>query len=284
MSAAQEYTLSPTFHAGALFQAAGTAAPDVTLLSSDGVLFHAHTSALLAASPNGLDGCLSRQSAAPFEVSDDSLSLDIILRTAYQLDYDPPLPEWEPLSAAARTMLQRYKFRAPVAEDRLFAALLQHARLQDADRTLKVYALAGHLELEPLAVAASEGLLFLNLTTLTDDQAIEMGPHYLRRIFVLYSLREAALKRILGNADLLLLHADTPACTADDKTEAVLNPWSLTASSIVLLAFGADLSTHAIEDAFAPIVQDCQCPECKETVAAHIKSVCAQWAAVQRTI
>ncbi len=75
----------------------------------------------------------------------------------------------------------------------LYTLLLSHAPLHP----IEAYAVAAFQGLEDLAVAISSHLLGFQVTTLTDELAIAIGPIYLKRLLVLLHNRLEFLKRLV---------------------------------------------------------------------------------------
>ncbi|KAH7928267.1 hypothetical protein BV22DRAFT_1030922 [Leucogyrophana mollusca] len=200
--------------------------PDLILLSSDSVYFYVHRSVLEGASDNAFNlshisfPSSSDGSADPvITVPESSMILTVVLLTVYGLSSSRYSPSLEDLSAAVESLdansLPLTQFISP-----LTPLLLAYA----PGRALEVYTLAARYNLDELAVAASGYLLSLNLSSLTDEMAEQIGPIYLRRLFMLHFERLEALKRILMPPPHP--HPATPACQFGDQSK-LTRAWTL---------------------------------------------------------
>ncbi|KAH7101342.1 hypothetical protein BKA62DRAFT_672002 [Auriculariales sp. MPI-PUGE-AT-0066] len=174
--------ISPVFHSSARFNQACD--PDIVLVSSDNGGFYVHSPRLLAASGNSFAGLLpvfaGPASRAPpvVHVADDAATLDVVLRAVYLLPVDAAAVPLDVLARAVDAGLRRYALPAPpfVAPGTcpVFDALMAHAVARGVGGAQAVYTIAARNGLEPLAVAASELLLSLDISTITDDWSIQL--------------------------------------------------------------------------------------------------------------
>lgn len=202
--------------------------PDTILLSSDSVFFYAHAQFLLSASENGFMGLLpppppSAPDQEPIiSVPDDSVVLNVILHTLYEM----PCAQYSPSFEALVTAVNRLPAYGIIPKTRiapsapLFALLLSHAPLHP----LELYTLAATYDLYDLAVSISSHLLSFPLATLTDDMAERIGPVYLKRLFFLHFGRSDALKRVLLPPPHP--HAPTPECDFTEQKK-LTRAWAL---------------------------------------------------------
>jgi len=176
--------VSTTFHPLAFLGQLTT--PDVIFVSSDGVRFHAHNTVLDAVSVNGFAGLLvkpTEKSATEttihqyLHVVDDSATFNVVLLAAYDLSPQPYAPDMLTLVGAADTGLKQYGLRvnhilmpgAPLA-----AVLLVHAQ-RGPDIALDIYTLAARHRAAHFAVSVSNHMHSLDLSTISDERAHQLG-------------------------------------------------------------------------------------------------------------
>ena len=202
--------------------------PDTVLLSTDSVFFYVHSQFLLTASENAFMGVLppppptSPDQEPVISLPDDSVVLNIILHTVYEMSCAQYSPSFEAIVTAVNR-LPAYgivpKTRiAPSAP--LFSLLLSYAPLHP----LELYALAATYDLYDLAVSTSSHLLSFPLASLTDEMAGRIGPVYLKRLFFLHFGRSDALKRVLLPPPHP--HAPTPDCDFTEQKK-LTRAWAL---------------------------------------------------------
>jgi hypothetical protein len=168
--------VSATFHRGAML--GQTQKPDVTLVTTEGTLFFVHSAVLLHASRNQFAGLLPAFAGLPTPgatstqavvvVGDDAASLNIVLHTAYALSLQHFAPTFRTLERAVASMLDSYGFTPDqiiFPNGPLFTALMNQVTTRHGQGAKDVFALAAQRNLEVLAVAASEYLLDIDLTT-----------------------------------------------------------------------------------------------------------------------
>ena len=176
--------VSTTFHPRAFL--GQRTVPDVAFISSDGVRFHAHNAVLDAISVNGFDGLLAGTAdnvVIPnirhryVHVMDDAATFNVVLLAAYELDPQPYAPDLPTLLRAADAGLRRYGLLpshtitpgAPLAD-----VLLAHAQ-RGPNIALDIYTLAARHQVGPLAVSVSNYMHGLDLSTLSDERAHQLG-------------------------------------------------------------------------------------------------------------
>ncbi|KDQ56995.1 hypothetical protein JAAARDRAFT_280219 [Jaapia argillacea MUCL 33604] len=256
---------------------------DLILASSDGVFFYVHHRQLLHASLNSFNSLLSHSypSRSPDEncpvvpLPDHSLVLNILLHVIYDIPFSQFSPSMENLSNAVEALktyglpLDRYiSHPAPLYHHLLLVAPLD---------PLKIYTLAASHDLHELAVATSSHLLSFPLASLTDDDAMRIGPVYLKRLFFLHLGRIEALKRVI----LPPPHPHPPiqGCSFDDQKK-LLRVWALAAA---YLAWDCkpDLPISTIKATMEPLTNELNCQLCKSALQEKLKTLVAQWAGVK---
>ncbi|KAJ7738362.1 hypothetical protein B0H16DRAFT_1664659 [Mycena metata] len=255
--------------------------PDLILLSSDLAFFYVHSQVLQDSSDNRFRSLLPAHCPGnedePFILSIPVASpvLNIILHGLYGLDSAQYLPSFPTLAEAVDSM-QIYGINPKLTiqpSTPLFTLLLSHAPHFPMD----LYSLAGHHNIEGLAVAASAHLLSYSLSRLTDAAAQQMGAVYLKRLFCLHIGRIDALKRALLPPPGA--HQLTPGCSADQQ-RALARQWALTSARLGM-DLRPDISTHALEFALLPLAAHLTCALCQNTLKARVRNLTEQWATVK---
>lgn len=174
-------------------------AADLVLFTVDNVFFYVHSSKILHQSANRFGGLVPEDMTVRLALdkpADDlahrptptllaspylSHVLNVILHLAYGFSvqtYRPTIQVLHSLVPALQELgYAPHAFLTPGSE--IFNMILQAA----AEDPLKTYALAAQYALEPLAVAVSELTLSGSLSDVNDEQARQMGPKYLKRLF-----------------------------------------------------------------------------------------------------
>ncbi|KZV98652.1 hypothetical protein EXIGLDRAFT_727373 [Exidia glandulosa HHB12029] len=192
------------------------------------------------------------------------------------MDVSAYTPDWDTLKEVVEAM-HRYAIPPPPPTDPLFALLLSHVHRPGGAQD--VYALSAQFGPNALAVASSEHLLSLDLSTVSDEWADRCGAIYLKRLFFLHLGRIQALKRIV----LVPLTPHTPmaGCNRDEQQHNVLRPWMFATAQLVAEA-KADLSPSLIEGRLNPVVYRSSCSKCAEVMSARIKAITQEWSNVKR--
>ena len=212
-----------------------SAGADAILLSDDNVWFYVDVAKLLGSSENNFNSLLpstSERTDDPFRylitVPQSSVVLNIILHAIYGIScakYNPPFDA----IATAISALKTYgiPLHSRLSQDTpLFSLLMSYAPVLP----LELYTLAASYDLYDLAAFASNYLHSLNLSTLTDEMTLRMGPVYLKRLFFLHYGRTHALKTILLSPPHP--HPQTPQCDCIDQ-KSLTRAWALASASLV---------------------------------------------------
>ena len=95
---------------------------------------------------------------------------------------------------------------------------------------LEIYALASRHDLEDMAISVSPYLLSYDLSTITDEMAVRIGPIYLKRLLLLHFNRARDLKSIL----LLPPHPHPPLknCHFEDQKK-LTRAWALASAYLI---------------------------------------------------
>ncbi|KZV85587.1 hypothetical protein EXIGLDRAFT_681709 [Exidia glandulosa HHB12029] len=269
--------VSTTFNPRARLAAANGHPPNVALVSSDSVRFFVHTAVLRAASSNDFEGLLSTNSQN-IQVAQSGPALNVLLHSVYGLDVTPYAPDWDTLKEAIEVM-HRYAVPPPSPPEPLFALLFSHVHRPGGAEDL--YVLSAQFGPNALAVSASEHLLSLDLSSITDEWAAQCGAIYLKRLFFLHLGRIQALKRIV--AVPLALHAPRAGCSRGDQQQNVHGPWTYAVAQLIADA-RPDLPISLIEGRLNPLAYRSSCAQCAEIMTARIRAIKQEWSNVKRTI
>ena len=217
--------------------------PNVTLVSSDNVLFHVHRHRLLLCSRNALAGLLSSHTDAcssvyePFQVVrtvEDAAVLGVILSAVYGIS-SGTLNPLEVLVLAIKS-LSKYGMRMQelVVPHRLLGEqLLAHAHMQP----MEVYVLAAEHQLEAIAMQTSSYLLAYPIAQLPITFAVRMGTSYLRRLYMLQSNRMSKLKYMVYSP--LECHLVTQKC-AQAERKWIVRTWATAIADLAWTAKGGE--------------------------------------------
>ncbi|KZV97300.1 hypothetical protein EXIGLDRAFT_731284 [Exidia glandulosa HHB12029] len=262
---------------------------DLILVSSDHVLFYAHSKILTGVSKNSFAGLLPpavRSGSFDMDlelpavrVQQSARVLNVVMHALYGFNPAPYAPDLDTLSDAMDALCKTYAIHQSVVlapSLPLFTILAAHAPLQP----FAVYALAAKHDMEPLAIAASQFLLSYPLSTITDDDARRLGAVYLRRLFFLHLGRIDALKRLLG--PLPEMHTPTADCDAKVQ-EKLRRAWTL-AAAFLIYENRADTTPQSLQATLGPLLNPLWCSDCRQVLSARIQSLITQWSTVKTTI
>lgn len=156
------------------------------------------------------------------QVPETSAVLNVILHVLYGTSAAQHSPSFETLTTAVDRMpyydLEPKAYITPRTP--LYDHLLTYAPLFP----LQLYALAGHYDLQDLAVATSSHLLSYPLANLPEEMAERMGAVYLKRLLCLHLERFNALKDILLQPPHP--HPATKDCSFTDQKK-LTRAWAL---------------------------------------------------------
>ncbi|THV08616.1 hypothetical protein K435DRAFT_814998 [Dendrothele bispora CBS 962.96] len=272
-------SVSTTFYPGANIH---SFPPDIALLSADSVFFYVHSQILLSTSNNNFRKLIpssppSKGAAQDLviHVPEQSPVLNVILHAVYDMSCAHYSPPFEVLVMAVNSF-HDYGIEPRsriVPSTPLYTLLLSHAPLFPLD----VYTLASKYDLYDLAVSTSPHLLSFQLSSLTDEIAVGIGPKYLKRLFFLHIGRSDALKRLLLQPPHP--HAPTPWCDFTDQ-KTLTRAWAL-ASAYLAWDARPDLSTSFLESALSPLAENLSCDLCKQALNDRIKNLIVQWSVVK---
>ena len=145
--------------------------------------FYVHVAVLLTASANGFAEVLmptfSSNLLNEFNVFEVSATLNIVLHAAYGLPAHHFAPSIETLTEALTAIRTRYAFLSPPhltsTTCSLLSLFISHAVRGGIENARQVYGVAAQHRIEPLAITASERLLSLDISTITDEWSDLVG-------------------------------------------------------------------------------------------------------------
>ena len=225
-------SISSTFFPGA--ELGQSRPPDLTLHSSDSVFFYVHSTPLLQFSANSFNSLISSYPISPTSedgshpaimVPEDSHVLNIVLHLLYMIPCSHFCPSADIISRVI-SALKRYgvSIKSLATPDTcLYNLILSRAPLYP----IELYAMSAEHDLHDLAVAVSPHLMSFNLSSLTDEIAMQIGPTYLKRLFFFHLGRNEALKRLLFTPPAL--HGPTPQCDFTEQKK-LTRAWALAAA------------------------------------------------------
>ncbi|KAI0335435.1 hypothetical protein GY45DRAFT_1240377, partial [Cubamyces sp. BRFM 1775] len=258
--------------------------PDLEIIAPDGVHFHVHTSRLLAPSSNAFGGRLAHP-AHPLYLPESSVVLSVVFHVIYGMSILPHPPPLQSTEAALDALI---KYGLSIAQ--LAAApslpLYELVRSYAPYYPIEAYALAAHHRLEHLAVAISAHLLAYDVTRLSDELTVKMGPIYFARLVNLQRSRITALRNIVLRPPSM--HPATSTCDAENQRE-LSRAWAFANAEIVwnvlpsIISSGldADISTYALESAFLQSASSVSCPDCQVMLRTRIQQVKTEWSSVK---
>ncbi|KLO19880.1 hypothetical protein SCHPADRAFT_44548 [Schizopora paradoxa] len=286
---------------------------DLTITSCDSVRFCVHESYLLAISSNLFGGFLpvvgsrqiqprreglqhndnelrnkDEQEQRLLHLSESGSVLNILLCAAYGKPLvagqaHSPYISLSDLSLAVAA-LKKYGIPMQTATSErslMFSAFAFHCSNGTAS-ALRVYAVAASYapDMHNLAVYASQFLLSLKLSSVTDEIADEIGAVYLRKLFTLHLVRTQAFKRLLIHPPQL--HRPNPYCN-EDGGGALREAWD-SVKAYLSWAAAPDVSNSTIEGATVAVLEKLTCDECRDLVRVRFLGLKQQWEAVKKTI
>ncbi|KAI0347108.1 hypothetical protein BDW22DRAFT_1404769 [Trametopsis cervina] len=288
-------SVSTTFYPGANLL---PQQPDIIFVSSDAVFFYAHIHRVVTASTtkfNGLipddvvesastnpDGSGSSSSAKDKDdvgpivpLSESSAVLNVMMHAIYCMPcvlYNPSIPVLiAAVSALAKYGVSLQKCISPSTP------LYQHLLAQSPASPVEVYSCAAQHGLHDLAVQVSTHLLTFPLSNISDEDALKMGPVYLKKMFFLHLGRVDALKRLLLPPPEG--HPPTMDCGFYEQKK-LTRAWAL-ASAYLAWDARPDLSTIAMESALGPLGEHLSCEICKSALRERVKQLVVQWTLVK---
>ncbi|KAF8885185.1 hypothetical protein BD779DRAFT_695099 [Infundibulicybe gibba] len=274
-------SISTSFHPGADGHPPN---PDLIFSSSDSVLFYVHSHIIRAVSKSAFQPALiaprssDKYKNSVVNVSEPSVTLNVILRMLYGKSCEQHSPSFEILLTALRHMPRHGidpKTHITTGTP-LFDLLLSFAPLFP----LELYMAASHFDLYEVAASTSSHLLVFPLSTITDEMAEEMGATYLKRLMCLQIDCFQALKR--GLLKPPHPHPATRDCGFVEQKK-LTRAWALVSAYLVWDA-RLDPSAHNLRATLNPLTEQLNCPLCLMSLNARLGDVIVQWASIKCTI
>lgn len=171
----------------------------------------------------------------------------------------------------------KYGLPIPDVDSEIWTLLLKQVDLDP----IRVYATGAVYGIESVCVVASEHTLKASLSSLSESQAIEIGPHYLRRLFFLHLGRTEALKRILGAP--VQNHSPIALCS-EEGLDALQKGWRAMTAEILSKELPQNTSEVDMLSTFGPIFSTVGCRKCKDNLQQRIGAAIREWGSVKRSI
>ncbi|KAL1705011.1 hypothetical protein EV121DRAFT_290882 [Schizophyllum commune] len=262
-------------------------APNFQLVSSDAVHFFVNSRVLQRASCNDFAGTLREASGSPnptdgrpirVHVDDNADVLNLLLHIAYGASPSNFNPSLDTLAGTVRRLSaygmdpQSYVASGTV----LFESLRQQAALAP----LRVYCLAAAHDLLALAQVASAYLLSLPLYRVSDDDAIEMGSLYFKKLLILHRGRMDKLKELLEVPPTF--HSETEECSF--TTQKILTrEWSAAVNE-VLVDGHPGIIASVLQQKLGKLKERVDCRKCKDAIEARVWQVVVGWTMAHATV
>ncbi|KAI0656545.1 hypothetical protein C8Q70DRAFT_1108135, partial [Cubamyces menziesii] len=249
--------------------------PNLEIISKDGIHFHIHTHRLLAASTNAFGG-LQLQSRGILTLPETAVSLNIAFHVMYGMSVLPHIPPLESTEAALDVLI---KYGLPISQLAatptlpLFDLLRSYAPYYP----IESYALVAHHRLESLAVVISSHLLAYDVSRISDELCVKMGPIYFKRLVNLQQSRIDALRNIVLRPPEM--HPVTLICNEENQRE-LTRAWAFANAEMVWSAL-PNISVSALESTFTNAAEAVSCPECRAMLRQRIQEVISQWSMVK---
>ncbi|KAL1680419.1 hypothetical protein EV122DRAFT_276352 [Schizophyllum commune] len=262
-------------------------APDFQLVTSDAVHFFVNSSVLHRASCNDFAGTLREASGSPdptdgrpirVYVDDNADVLNLLLHIAYGASPSNFNPSLDTLAGTVRR-LSAYGMD-PQSYVATRTVLFESLRQQAALAPLKVYCLAAAHDILALAQVASAYLLSLPLYRVSDDDAIEMGSLYFKKLLILHRGRMDKLKELLEVPPTF--HAETEDCSF--TTQKILTrEWSAAVNE-VLVDGHPGIIASVLQQKLGKLKERVDCRKCKDAIEARVWQVVVGWTMAHATV
>ncbi|KAL1669744.1 hypothetical protein GGF50DRAFT_110134 [Schizophyllum commune] len=264
-------------------------APDFQLVSSDAVHFFVNSRVLQRASRNDFAGTLREATASgspnptdrrPIRVyvEDNADVLNMLLHIAYGASPSNFNPSLDTLAGTVRR-LSTYGMD-PQSYVATGTVLFETLRQQAALAPLKVYCLAAAHDLLALAQVASAYLLSLPLYRVSDDDTIEMGSFYFKKLLILHHGRMDKLKELLEVPPTF--HSETEVCSF--STQKILTrEWSAAVNE-VLVDGHPGIIASVLQQKLGKLKERVDCPKCKDAIEARVWQVVVGWTMAHATV
>ncbi|KAM5543291.1 hypothetical protein V8D89_003165 [Ganoderma adspersum] len=265
--------ITSAFKPGNIF---GGMVSDMAIKSPDQKEYYVHRQHLSRVSANAFAGLLTHRGFS-ISVLEPAAVIDIVIHTIYGMSCTHHNPSLDTIEAAIDALV-KYGVAPHLyasSSQPLYMLLLLHAPYHP----IEAYAVAGKYGLEDAAVAISGHLLAYNVSRISDELAIKMGPVYLRRLMNLHVNRAEALKSIVLTPPQT--HPPNLMCADSETSQARLSrAWAFAAAQLAWAALPG-MSTNALYSIFEEEGKDIACKDCLAALHARIWDVCWQWSQVK---
>ncbi|KAK7681856.1 hypothetical protein QCA50_015203 [Cerrena zonata] len=255
--------------------------PDVILISTDEVHYHVHRKQLLEASYAYWNHLLVSSSTinhpSSLRVAEDSLTLNIVLHVIYRLSLKYNSPSLGTLLAGI-SALKTYgiSIKSNVSPGMpLFDELLTNI----PSMPLEIYITAAENDLFQIACKASKHLLSFPISSITDEIALRLGPHYLCMLCSLLIERVRVLRRLVIQPPGQ--HIPTLMCGLREYRD-LQTAWLKIASTIILNG-GPSMTAGMLHAIFGSHNFPTLCPSCIHSVEQHVEDVVTRWSMTPNT-
>ncbi|KAG8966569.1 hypothetical protein FRC03_011707 [Tulasnella sp. 419] len=221
-----------------------------------------------------------------------STVLNVALHVIYNLSCAKNNPDLQTLS-----QLFPFMKKYGLSQSELVQPMSEIPRLLLAfapTNSIEVYTIAAANNLESLAILASQYTLSVYLWIITDQQVLDMGAIYFKRLVFLHMGREEALKRVISAPPEY--HFPTSSCSMESQ-RGVIRAWSL-ATAFVLQGGQRNSSAQntpvqgpiqgitaaGLDSIFSPMASSITCPECVTCLKTRVASMLRDWSLVKNTI
>lgn len=256
----------------------GLVPEDMIMVSSDSLHFHVHQNYLAAISQNGFGGniplppvCyegLTGPLALPLLYSPYSAAvLNLSLLAMYNVDAQPTEPI-ATLAELSSSIIALKAYGIPMQTSITPSSLIFTSfstYCHQPSHALTVYAIASNNwpGLDHLAVYASQFLLALDLSSITDEMASQINAGYLHKLFA--------------------LHMNRGSPCAENNSETWNELWAIICAFLTWCAT-PDLKSATIKSVLPSVVNRLSCEVCKTSLVDRFDELCDSWEAVKRTI
>ncbi|KIO23177.1 hypothetical protein M407DRAFT_215272, partial [Tulasnella calospora MUT 4182] len=205
--------------------------------------------------------------------------LNILLHILYGLNCERYAPSLDVIAHVLESSYPRYGLQIIGAGDPsgIGALILKHAPAAP----IRAYSLAASQAMEDICVASSEFTFQVTMDTVSEADALRMGPIYLWRLFMLHDNVLETLKKLM--ALLPSLHQPDESCTWKDQQKLMI-AWRETTGSIICKAAPQRTTTTDIIVLFGPVRSQTRCARCRECCQERTKAIIREWETVKRTI
>lgn len=173
--------------------------------------------------------------------------------------------------------MAKYGLPRPQVNGELYNFLLKHVNT----KPIRVYAIAASALLEEICILASEQTLPLSLSFVSEADAIQMGPIYLRRLFFLHLGRRSALQRVMSTPPSE--HTASPECS-EAQRQTVHRMWKAGEGEVLAQELPQCLTAVDLVAVFGPFVGELTCAQCRGTLQERITALVHDWSRIKRTI